>query len=392
MCAYHIFISVQSKENIDLLAMMKTNRVKINVSGTIYETHESTLQRFPNTLLGCDTLRKKYYHYNKLNGDHYYFFNRNYHAFEAILFFYQSNGTLSRPPDVSVSCFEKECKFYCIPEVAIITMRSNEGRDLVHSLRHLSLIDPKYDNTTLSLRIWNILENPYSSRLAIKMMIFQIMAILISIFVNCVETIPNIRGTESNQINQNPWLIVEILLSTWFLLEFVLRALCTPDWKKFVSSTLSWIDLFGIPPYLYINYLSSSNRYLDVLQVFRFFRALRIFRLMKCSKRLKAVLIIFQDSLKDLQLFFVGLFIIVVFGASVLYFLEKDVPETQFVSVPDSMWWGVQTFLTLGYGDISPTTPLGKLFSSLFMVFGVTTMSLPVLSLIMKFSAYAKMV
>ncbi|XP_066920519.1 potassium voltage-gated channel subfamily A member 1-like [Clytia hemisphaerica] len=359
-------------------------RIRFNVSGQTYETYVSTIQRFPKTLLGSATSRNKYY-CHKLNQ---YFFNRNHHAFEAILFFYQSNGTLSRPQNVSVDCFEKECEFFCLPEVAMATMRTNEGRELVHSLRNISFTT-KYDNSTRRLRIWNIFENPYSSCLAMKMTIFQIAAITVSIVINCVETIPGIAGTETNKIDKNPWLMMEIILSGWFLLEFTLRAFCTPNWRRFLFTSLNWIDLFGIPPYLYINH-QTDNKYLEILQFFRFFRALRIFRLVKCSRRLKAVMIIFQDSLKDLQLFFVCLFIIVVFGASVLYFLEKDAPDTHFISVPDSMWWGVQTFLTLGYGDISPTTPLGKMFSSLFMVFGVTTMSLPVLSLIMKFSAYSK--
>ena len=270
------------------------------------------------------------------------------------------------------------------------TMRVNEGRDLLHNLHIISSAKKVYENTTLRLRIWNLFENPYSSSFAMKMIFFQIITICISIIVNCMETVPGITGTESNDIDKNPWLLIELILTGWFLFEFTMRAMCTPDWRHFIASFLNWIDLFGIPPYLYINCQTTDGRYLKILQVFRFLRALRVFRLVKCSRRLKAIVFIFQDSLKDLQLFFVCLFIIVVFGASVLYFLEKDAKDTAFVSVPDSMWWGVQTFLTLGYGDIAPTTPLGRLFSSVFMVFGVTTMSLPVLSLIMKFSAYSK--
>ena len=362
-------------------------RISFNVSGHIYETYPSTLTRFPATLLGNPQTLKQYFcqHFQQ-----YVFNNHNRHAFEAILFFYQSGGKLSRPPNVSIECFEQECKFFCLPEIAMTTMRVNEGRELLHNLHIISSARKHYEDTTLRLRIWNLFEDPYSSSFAMKMIFFQITTICISIIVNCMETIPGIVGTDSSEIDKNPWLLMELLLTGWFLFEFMMRAMCTPDWRRFIASFLNWIDLFGIPPYLYINCQTTDGRYLKVLQVFRFFRALRVFRLVKCSRRLKAIVFIFQDSLKDLQLFFVCLFIIVVFGASVLYFLEKDAKNTAFVSVPDSMWWGVQTFLTLGYGDIAPTTPLGRLFSSVFMVFGVTTMSLPVLSLIMKFSAYSK--
>ena len=362
-------------------------RISFNVSGHTYETFRRTLQRYPDTLMGNPKSLDSYF--CKLK-QQYVFDNHSRHAFEAILFFYQSNGKLSRPSSVSIESFETECQFFHLPEIAMATMRTNEGRELLHNLRTIYFLKKTYENNTLRIRLWNLLENPYSSSFAMKMIIFQITTICVSIIVNCIETIPGIRGRESNEVGKNPWLLMELILTGWFLFEFLVRAMCTPNWKRFVTSLLNWIDLFGIPPYLYINFHTTDGRYLKVLHIFRFFRALRVFRLVKCSRRLKAIVFIFQDSLKDLQLFFVCLFIIVVFGASVLYFLEKDARGTAFVSVPDSMWWGVQTFLTLGYGDIVPTTPLGKLFSSIFMVFGVTTMSLPVLSLIMKFSAYSK--
>ncbi|KAJ7365448.1 Potassium voltage-gated channel sub A member 2 [Desmophyllum pertusum] len=67
-----------------------SSRVKINISGKIYETRYSTLARFPGTLLGNPTKRKKYFD----KGRQEYFFNRNRNAFDAILFYYQSNGLL----------------------------------------------------------------------------------------------------------------------------------------------------------------------------------------------------------------------------------------------------------------------------------------------------------
>ena len=69
----------------------KKTRVVLNISGEIFETHESTLARFPTSLLGNKPARLQYFH-----SDH-YFFERNRVCFEAILHFYQSNGTLNCP-------------------------------------------------------------------------------------------------------------------------------------------------------------------------------------------------------------------------------------------------------------------------------------------------------
>ena len=71
-----------------------------------------------------------------------------------------------------------------------------------------------------------------------------------------------------------------------------------------------------------------------------------------------------------------------------MYYLEQGNPETLFVHIPESIYWAIQTLVTVGYGDILPATAYGKCFSTLFMVFGVLTISLPVMSLVMKFTSH----
>ena len=86
-----------------------SERVTLNISGAIFETYFLTLLRFPETLLGDPRLLGQFYH---PSNDH-YFFDRNRHCFAAILYFFQSNGTLTCPPDVSVDVFETEVQLFC---------------------------------------------------------------------------------------------------------------------------------------------------------------------------------------------------------------------------------------------------------------------------------------
>ena len=82
--------------------------VTINVSGAKYETLRTTLDRYPNTLLGNPTTRIKYF-IPKKNA---YFINRCRQSFEAVLYFYQTGGILTRPVSVPMHVFEKEVEFY----------------------------------------------------------------------------------------------------------------------------------------------------------------------------------------------------------------------------------------------------------------------------------------
>ena len=88
--------------------------VKINVSGKKYQTFETTLQRFPDTLLGSSATREPFYDATK--GE--YFFDRHRSCFTSILYYYQSEGILMRPVNLSPDVFMQECSFFGIGEEA----------------------------------------------------------------------------------------------------------------------------------------------------------------------------------------------------------------------------------------------------------------------------------
>ena len=110
-----------------------SDRITINVGGEVYETNVKTLERFPQTLLGNWEQRLKYYSFRY----ELYFFDRSRLFFDAILFFYQSNGILKCPPELPLSLFEEECRFFELPEEVISKLRapalfgSDENKEIV---------------------------------------------------------------------------------------------------------------------------------------------------------------------------------------------------------------------------------------------------------------------
>ena len=375
--------TINEKQTTTTKNVPSWNRITINVSGEMFETHERTLRRFPETLLGDKEKRHKYFCWKSQQ----YFFNRNRQSFDAILYFYQSWGNLSRPHNIRFEDFEKECDFFQIPKSTIQFLKQKEGRPLD---------DEKTDEDsctevvqkTFKQRVWDLLENPETSNAARSLAIFSLFTIFVSVSLACIETLPSVASRNSMSYFEDPVFMLELTLNSYFLLELVARILACPDLKKFVKVSLNIIDIVAVVPYFIILCIDITKlTSLGFLRILRFLRVLRLFRLSKHSARIKIVGAILSESLKDLRLLFVCLMIIAVFSGSLMFFIENTAENSPFTSIPESMWWALQTVVTLGYGDITPTTVAGRCYSAIFMVFGAVTISLPVLSIVMKFTS-----
>jgi voltage-gated potassium channel len=71
------------------------------------------------------------------------------------------------------------------------------------------------------------------------------------------------------------------------------------------------------------------------------------------------------------------IFILLIISSSLLYYVEHDAQPDKFRNIPEAMWWGVVTLTTVGYGDIYPITPLGKILSSIISLLGIGLFALP---------------
>jgi voltage-gated potassium channel len=137
-------------------------------------------------------------------------------------------------------------------------------------------------------------------------------------------------------------------------------------------SPLTLLDMLAILPfYLPINL---DLRFLRALRLFRAFRLLKVGRY---NSSLKLIRNVFIDKREEIVLSLSMMAILLLFSACLLYFIENKSQPQAFSSIPAAMWWAVTALTTVGYGDIYPITPLGKLIASIIAISGIGMFALP---------------
>ncbi len=167
------------------------SRIVINVSGSHFETLKSTLERYPNTLLG--DCRRRSLFYDKKRDE--YFFDRHRLCFESILYYYQSHGRLRRPEHVPLDTFFEEINFFDLGLNAIMQVRKDEDLEEVKKVQ--------LPTNRFYRHLWANLEYPQYSMTAKIINLFSIVFILLSATGLAVETLPSHRGVYNNQCEQD---------------------------------------------------------------------------------------------------------------------------------------------------------------------------------------------
>ena len=345
-------------------------RITLNVNGTRYQTYEETLNNFPDTLLGDSTKRETFF--NERTNE--YNLPRNKVAFDSILFYYQSRGILARPSTVSVKDFDDELQFYEIsnPDPLAVMMREGEPEEL----------ETNMSGDTFKERLWIILEHPHSCRVGQITALISVIVILFSIIIFNIETLDSLRNEKDSDL----WFTFETVCVVWFSGEYLCRLYSAPVRRKFIFSGMGIVDLLAILPYLVtVPFKKSVDdvRSFLVMRALRLFRVLRVFKLSRYSVGFKILMHTIIDSVEQMRpILFCTAIAVTVFG-SIEFIIEG--PEGEFMSIPHSMWWAVETMSTVGYGDIVPITPLGRLVSALCALCGIVLFCLPTPILVANF-------
>lgn len=193
--------------------------------------------------------------------------------------------------------------------------------------------------------------------------------ILLSIFVVALDSVKSVREQFGT-----PILYVEWLLTILFSVEYILRIVAVRRPLRYILSFYGLIDLFAILP-TYISLFVPGTQYLLTIRILRL---LRIFRILKLSAYVNEANVIsnaLKASRRKIIVFFTAILALVTVIGSLMYVIEGE--EHGFTDIPTSIYWAVVTLTTVGYGDLSPKTPLGQAFSSLVMILGYAIIAVP---------------
>ena len=175
---------------------------------------------------------------------------------------------------------------------------------------------------------------------------------------------------------KTPFIVMEYLLTAFFTFEYVTRLYCSSQPAKYAFSAFGIIDLLATLP-LYLAFLFPGARYLLIVRAFRLIRVFRVFKLFNFWIEGQMLLTALRDSSKKIAVFFVFVVILVISIGTLMYMVESDAPDTQFSNIPNSIYWACVTLTTVGYGDITPVTALGKFLSGCVMLIGYTIIAVP---------------
>lgn len=172
---------------------------------------------------------------------------------------------------------------------------------------------------------------------------------------------------------------VERGLTVIFTIEYVLRIISFKRsyyGKSFIRYVLSFdllIDFLALIPF-YLTLLPIDLRY---LRTFRLLRLARIFKLTRYNTAINTVKAVISSKKEILTISFVLIGLILYMVSAVMYYVENAAQPEVFSSIPKTMWWGVATLTTVGYGDIFPITPLGRMLGGIIAILGIGIFAIP---------------
>ncbi len=211
-------------------------------------------------------------------------------------------------------------------------------------------------------------------------------------FLILASAVTFVIESDREQLEVDPYAIHFIILDVAFLvlfsIEYVLRVYIEPRKRDFIFSFYGMIDLLAILPSLFLSIWIVSIRFdrfdrFDRVQGFRVLRILRFLRIFRVFKATRFILAVdrLTEALHEIQQELVALVILslmfVYLAACGIHYFEREVQPEAFGSILDSMWWAVVTLTTIGYGDVYPTTPGGRVFTALVALVGVGLIAIP---------------
>ncbi|PXX44184.1 ion transporter [Undibacterium pigrum] len=232
------------------------------------------------------------------------------------------------------------------------------------------------DHHSLRARLFHILHKPSRSNALTRHVNYFLAAVIL---INCIavalETVPAIAVP-----NKLLFHVIEVVSTSLFIVEYLLRLWVSVEQGRF-NSPIAGRLRYALEPLSLLDLLVILTFWapwdLRFLRIFRLTRLLRVLNLEELDHSFKAI----SNALaRRKHLLIVAILLMVITAycfAALLYLIEHQVQPDKFSSIPETLWWAIVTLTTIGYGDMTPITPIGKLLSGAIVLVGIGIFALP---------------
>lgn len=232
----------------------------------------------------------------------------------------------------------------------------------------------------IKYRVYDILVETDDNEVVDRIVaVFLMLLILLNAVAVVLETVDDL-----NRRFGSVFYAIEIVSITIFTLEYLLRLWVAPLDPKYAKpfwgrvryafSLMAIIDLLAILPAFLPLFFTTDLRIMRFLRIFRLFRLFKLSRYVDSLNTLDDVV---RAKKEELLVTLVMIAMLLVFSSSLMYVVETEAQPDKFPDIPSAMWWGVATLTTVGYGDVFPVTPLGKLLGGCIAFLGIGMFALP---------------
>lgn len=190
-----------------------------------------------------------------------------------------------------------------------------------------------------------------------------------SIVVVVLDSVPAVHLPHMRLMDALEWAVTFL-----FTAEYLARLVCVRRPWRYATSFFGIIDLLSILPTYASLFFPAASALLDI----RILRLLRVFRIFKLTLYINEYTMLggaLRASSRKILVFLSVVLMAVLILGTMMYVVEG--PKHGYTSIPVAMYWAVVTMTTVGYGDITPQTGLGKTIASFMMLLGWGILAVP---------------
>jgi voltage-gated potassium channel len=199
--------------------------------------------------------------------------------------------------------------------------------------------------------------------------LWLIVLILASVLAVVLDSLPGLPQGQRDALYRVEWLFTGL-----FTVEYLARLACVRHPLRYATSFYGVIDLLALLPTWLALLVPEVHALIDV-RVLRLLRVFRIFKLTAYLAEFQALGHALRASRRKILVFISAVLMIVLVMGTVMYVVEG--PANGYTSIPTAVYWAITTMTTVGFGDITPKTELGRLISSVMMLLGWGTLAVP---------------